>query len=60
MTDLDPAPRAPASTVGHAWLWAGALAALLFLVPLAIDRPLLDPDEGLHAAIAREMAEGND
>jgi 4-amino-4-deoxy-L-arabinose transferase-like glycosyltransferase len=60
VTALDPAPRARTSPVGHAWLWAGALAALLFLVPIAIDRPLLDPDEGLHAAIAREMAEGND
>ena len=28
MTALDPAPRARTSPVGHAWLWAGALAAL--------------------------------
>lgn len=49
--------RSPAR---HPWVWAAALAALLFLAPLAVDRPLLDPDEGLHAAMAREMAEGTD
>jgi 4-amino-4-deoxy-L-arabinose transferase-like glycosyltransferase len=31
------------------------VAALLFAVPLMISVPLLDPDEGLHAAIAQEM-----
>ncbi len=32
----------------------------LYLAPLAIDLPLLDPDEGLHAAIAQEMVERGD
>lgn len=42
---------------------AGAMALLLaalFLLPHLIDIPLLDPDEGLHGAIAREMAASND
>lgn len=33
------------------------VALLMFVVPLAISFPLLDPDEGLHAAIAQEMVE---
>jgi 4-amino-4-deoxy-L-arabinose transferase-like glycosyltransferase len=36
------------------------LLAALYLAPLLIDVPLLDPDEGLHAAIAREMVERGD
>lgn len=32
-----------------------ALALLLFVWPLWLDIPLLDPDEGLHASIAQEM-----
>jgi 4-amino-4-deoxy-L-arabinose transferase-like glycosyltransferase len=33
------------------------LGAVLYALPLLVDVPLLDPDEGLHAAIAREMVE---
>jgi 4-amino-4-deoxy-L-arabinose transferase-like glycosyltransferase len=33
------------------------LAAVLFVYPLAIPFPLMDPDEGLHASIAQEMVE---
>lgn len=36
------------------------LALVLFVCPLALRTPLLDPDEGLHAAIAQEMVEHND
>lgn len=31
------------------------LAAVFLVVPLIVSLPLLDPDEGLHAAIAQEM-----
>src|SRR5436190_21034332 len=31
------------------------VAAVLCFVPLLVSSPLLDPDEGLHAAIAQEM-----
>ncbi|MFN8058233.1 MAG: glycosyltransferase family 39 protein [Vicinamibacterales bacterium] len=41
------------------WLLAASLIAL-YAAPLVIDAPLLDPDEGLHAAIAREMVERGD
>ncbi|HEY3158300.1 MAG TPA: glycosyltransferase family 39 protein [Vicinamibacterales bacterium] len=37
-----------------------AIAALLYLAPLALDAPLTDPDEGLHAAISQEMIERGD
>lgn len=37
-----------------------ALGAALYLLPLAMGTPLLDPDEGLHAAIAQEMVERGD
>ncbi len=36
---------------------AVALAAIMFVFPLTISFPLLDPDEGLHASIAQEMVE---
>ena len=39
---------------------AVALATVMFILPLAIPFPLVDPDEGLHASIAQEMAEGGD
>lgn len=39
---------------------AAALCAAVFLLPLALSTPLLDPDEGLHAAIAQEMVERGD
>ena len=37
--------------------FAAALSLAIFGLPLAFDVPLLDPDEGLHASIAREMVE---
>jgi hypothetical protein len=50
----------PAST--HRRLLAALvlLGVTLFLFPLALGHPLLDPDEGLHAAIAQEMVERGD
>ena len=39
---------------------AVVLALVIFVFPLLIRFPLLDPDEGLHAEIAREMAERGD
>ncbi len=36
------------------------LAVIMFVFPLAIRFPLLDPDEGLHASIAQEMVERGD
>lgn len=41
-------------------LLAVTLAAVMFVLPLAIPFPLLDPDEGLHASIAQEMVERGD
>ncbi len=43
-------------------LLAVALAAIVFVYPLLLAAriPLLDPDEGLHASIAQEMAGGGD
>ncbi len=34
---------------------AATLAVVMFILPLFVPFPLLDPDEGLHAAIAQEM-----
>jgi 4-amino-4-deoxy-L-arabinose transferase-like glycosyltransferase len=42
------------------FLLAVALAFLIFVFPLAVNFPLLDPDEGLHASIAQEMVERGD
>ena len=36
------------------------LGVVLFLFPLMLKHPLIDPDEGLHAAIAQEMVERGD
>src|SRR3954452_8531904 len=36
------------------------VAAVLCFVPLLVSSPLLDPDEGLHAAIAQEMVQRGD
>jgi 4-amino-4-deoxy-L-arabinose transferase-like glycosyltransferase len=38
-------------------LLAAVIAVVMFVFPLFIPFPLLDPDEGLHAAIAQEMVE---
>jgi len=44
------------------WAAAGlvALALVFYAFPLALDAPLTDPDEGLHAAVAQEMTERGD
>jgi 4-amino-4-deoxy-L-arabinose transferase-like glycosyltransferase len=44
------------------WLFLLAvfLAAIIFVFPLFVYFPLLDPDEGLHASIAQEMVERGD
>ncbi len=39
---------------------AVVLAVIMFVFPLTISFPLLDPDEGLHASIAQEMVERGD
>jgi 4-amino-4-deoxy-L-arabinose transferase-like glycosyltransferase len=36
------------------------LGAALYVFPLVLDHPLIDPDEGLHAAIAQAMVERGD
>jgi len=36
------------------------LGVALFVFPLRLHHPLIDPDEGLHAAIAQEMVERGD
>jgi 4-amino-4-deoxy-L-arabinose transferase-like glycosyltransferase len=41
-------------------LAAMLLAAAVYVLPLFLGTPLLDPDEGLHAAIAQEMVERGD
>ncbi|HEY4759046.1 MAG TPA: glycosyltransferase family 39 protein [Thermoguttaceae bacterium] len=47
---------------GDRWLivLAAVLAAIIFIFPLTVHFPLLDPDEGLHASIAQEMVERGD
>lgn len=39
------------------WLVAAACVVGIYLYPLVLPTPLLDPDEGLHASIAQEMVE---
>ena len=53
--------RAP-SPVTHRRLFAALvlLGMALYVFPLVLDHPLIDPDEGLHAAIAQAMVEGGD
>ena len=50
------------SKQGLAGLWAtgAVLALVLFAFPLSLDFPLIDPGEGFHASVAREMVEGGD
>lgn len=45
---------------GVRWGWVCLVAFLAFGAILCVDVPLLDPDEGLHAAIAQEMIERGD
>lgn len=56
-----PKPQAVLLT-DNQWLIALAalLAAIIFVFPLSVYFPLLDPDEGLHASIAQEMVERGD
>lgn len=57
-----PAPNAPA-VAGHGWLWAGlAVLALVAGSLLLLNRsyPLLEPDEGRYAEVARQMVESGD
>lgn len=37
-----------------------ACVGMIYLYPLTLPTPLLDPDEGLHASIAQEMVERGD
>lgn len=41
-------------------LLAIAVGVVIFVLPLFLRFPLLDPDEGLHASIAQEMVERGD
>jgi hypothetical protein len=52
-----PAPAAPEK--GFLVL-ALLLTLVIFVFPLAVTFPLLDPDEGLHATIAQDMVEKGD
>jgi 4-amino-4-deoxy-L-arabinose transferase-like glycosyltransferase len=55
---INPAARCPDDRL-LIFLFA-AISILVFLLPLTINFPLLDPDEGLHASIAQEMIESGD
>src|SRR5262249_53910745 len=58
-----PPPPSPTARPADAWLLYAALFLLgvaLFIFPLTLHHPLIDPDEGLHAAIAQEMVERGD
>ena len=48
------------TTPSYRWAALAGLGVTLYLLPLALNWPLLDPDEGLHAAIAQEMVEKGD
>jgi 4-amino-4-deoxy-L-arabinose transferase-like glycosyltransferase len=53
--------RAPARVTHRRLVAALVLLGLaLYVFPLVLDHPLIDPDEGLHAAIAQAMVEGGD
>ena len=55
-----PAPIAAPSLAPRTRALVLAIAAVFFVLPLTLGIPLLDPDEGLHAAIAQEMVERGD
>src|SRR4029453_9579474 len=61
--EVQRSPTSPAArpTDGRA-LFASLLllGVALFIFPLTLHHPLIDPDEGLHAAIAQEMVERGD
>lgn len=44
------------------WFWIAIACCItgIYLYPLALPTPLLDPDEGIHATIAQEMVERGD
>jgi len=48
-------PASGSATPSRLRLAFAGLAAVFLMVPLIVSLPLLDPDEGLHAAIAQEM-----
>ena len=53
-----------ANDEGASWrplaVLAAVIAVVIFVFPLAIPFPLLDPDEGLLASISQEMVRGGD
>src|SRR5262249_7533342 len=53
---------APMQPNDRRWLAASAFvcAALIYVYPLFLGTPLLDPDEGMHAAISQRMVETGD
>jgi 4-amino-4-deoxy-L-arabinose transferase-like glycosyltransferase len=53
-------PARPSPLAPGLYLLAALLALVIFVLPLAVRFPLLDPDEGLHASIAQEMVERGD
>ncbi len=57
-----PDPRGPGSGKRLAAMLslAAVLALMLFVYPVLLDFPLLDPAEGFHAAVAQEMVEDGD
>jgi Dolichyl-phosphate-mannose-protein mannosyltransferase len=59
---VDSAKQQAVSLANDRWLLvlAVVLAAIIFVFPLTVHFPLLDPDEGLHASIAQEMVERGD
>lgn len=59
---MDDAKLKTVSLTHDRWLviLAAVLAAVVFVFPLTVYFPLLDPDEGLHASIAQEMVERGD
>jgi 4-amino-4-deoxy-L-arabinose transferase-like glycosyltransferase len=60
--------RSPVMDNGHFNSWSRlsllvaivASVGMIYIYPLALPTPLLDPDEGLHASIAQEMVERGD